>query len=133
MNLSVTRKAAQQIVHRLQQNDGGVVLLHGTMGAGKTTLVGEIVRILCPTAIPCSPTYTIINQYADNIFHADLYRLWENENQTWENIMQSIGLEDLMVAGNYVFIEWPNEMKIAGAIKVIIKVKENGTREIIID
>lgn len=133
MNLSVTRKAAQQIVHRLQQNDGGVVLLHGAMGAGKTTLVGEIVRILCPTAIPCSPTYTIINQYADNIFHADLYRLWENENQTWENIMQSIGLEDLMVAGNYVFIEWPNEMKIAGAIKVIIKVKENGTREIIID
>lgn len=133
MNLSVTRKAAQQIVHRLQQNDGGVVLLHGVMGAGKTTLVGEIVRILCPTAIPCSPTYTIINQYADNIFHADLYRLWENENQTWENIMQSIGLEDLMVAGNYVFIEWPNEMKIAGAIKVIIKVKENGTREIIID
>lgn len=133
MNLSATRKAAQQIVHRLQQNDGGVVLLHGAMGAGKTTLVGEIVRILCPTAIPCSPTYTIINQYADNIFHADLYRLWENENQTWENIMQSIGLEDLMVAGNYVFIEWPNEMKIAGAIKVIIKVKENGTREIIID
>lgn len=133
MNLSVTRKAAQQIVHRLQQNDGGVVLLHGAMGAGKTTLVGEIVRILCPTAIPCSPTYTIINQYTDNIFHADLYRLWENENQTWENIMQSIGLEDLMVAGNYVFIEWPNEMKIAGAIKVIIKVKENGAREIIID
>ena len=133
MNLSVTRKAAQQIVHRLQQNDGGVVLLHGAMGAGKTTLVGEIVRILCPTAIPCSPTYTIINQYADNIFHADLYRLWENENQTWENIMQIIGLEDLMVAGNYVFIEWPNEMKIAGAIKVIIKVKENGTREFIID
>ena len=133
MNLSVTRKAAQQIVHRLQQNDGGVVLLHGAMGAGKTTLVSEIVRILCPTAIPCSPTYTIINQYADNIFHADLYRLWENENQTWENIMQSIGLEDLMVAGNYVFIEWPNEMKIAGAIKVTIKVKENGTREIIID
>lgn len=133
MNLSATRKAAQQIVHRLQQNDGGVVLLHGAMGAGKTTLVGEIVRILCPTAIPCSPTYTIINQYAGNIFHADLYRLWENENQTWENIMQSIGLEDLMVAGNYVFIEWPNEMKIAGAIKVTIKVKENGTREIIID
>lgn len=133
MNLSATRKAAQQIVHRLQQNDGGVVLLHGAMGAGKTTLVGEIVRILCPTAIPCSPTYTIINQYADNIFHADLYRLWENENQTWENIMQSIGLEDLMVAGNYAFIEWPNEMKIAGAIKVTIKVKENGTREIIID
>ncbi len=133
MNLNATRKTAQQIAHRLQQNNGGVVLLSGAMGAGKTTLVGEIVRILCPTALPASPTYTIINQYADNIFHADLYRLWENENQTLESAMQSIGLEDLMVAGNYVFIEWPNEMIIPNAIKVTIQVKENGNREFIID
>lgn len=133
MNLNATRKTAQQIAHRLQQNNGGVVLLSGAMGAGKTTLVGEIVRILCPTALPASPTYTIINQYADNIFHADLYRLWENENQTLESAMQSIGLEDLMVAGNYVFIEWPNEMIMPNAIKVTIQVKENGNREFIID
>lgn len=133
MNLNATRKTAQQIAHRLQQNNGGVVLLSGAMGAGKTTLVGEIVRILCPTALPASPTYTMINQYADNIFHADLYRLWENENQTLESAMQSIGLEDLMVAGNYVFIEWPNEMIIPNAIKVTIQVKENGNREFIID
>lgn len=133
MNLNATRKTAQQIAHRLQQNNGGVVLLFGAMGAGKTTLVGEIVRILCPTALPASPTYTIINQYADNIFHADLYRLWENENQTLESAMQSIGLEDLMVAGNYVFIEWPNEMIMPNAIKVTIQVKENGNREFIID
>lgn len=133
MNLNATRKVAQQIAHRLQQNNGGVVLLSGAMGAGKTTLVGEIVRILCPTALPASPTFTIINQYADNIFHADLYRLWENENQTLESAMQSIGLADLMVAGNYVFIEWPNEMIIPNAIKVTIQVKENGNREFIID
>lgn len=133
MNLNATRKTAQQIAHRLQQNNGGVVLLSGAMGAGKTTLVGEIVRILCPTALPASPTYTIINQYADNIFHADLYRLWENENQTLESAMQSIGLADLMIAGNYVFIEWPNEMIIPNAIKVTIQVKENGNREFIID
>jgi len=133
MNLNATRKVAQQIAHRLQQNNGGVVLLFGAMGAGKTTLVGEIVRILCPTALPASPTYTIINQYADNIFHADLYRLWENENQTLESAMQSIGLEDLMVDGNYVFVEWPNEMIIPNAIKVTIQVKENGNREFIVD
>ena len=133
MNLNATRKTAQQIAHRLQQNNGGVVLLFGAMGAGKTTLVGEIVRILCPTALPASPTYTIINQYADNIFHADLYRLWENENQTLESAMQSIGLEDLMVDGNYVFVEWPNEMIMPNAIKVTIQVKENGNREFIVD
>jgi len=108
-------------------------LLSGAMGAGKTTLVGEIVRILCPTALPASPTFTMINQYADNIFHADLYRLWENENQTLESAMQSIGLEDLMVDGNYVFVEWPNEMIMPNAIKVTIQVKENGNREFIVD
>jgi len=133
MNLNATRKTAQQIAHRLQQNNGGVVLLSGAMGAGKTTLVGEIVRILCPTALPASPTFTMINQYADNIFHADLYRLWENENQTLESAMQSIGLEDLMVDGNYVFFEWPNEMIMPNAIKVTIQVKENGNREFIVD
>jgi len=133
MNLNATRKTAQQIAHRLQQNNGGVVLLSGAMGAGKTTLVGEIVRILCPTALPASPTFTMINQYADNIFHADLYRLWENENQTLESAMQSIGLEDLMVDGNYVFVEWPNEMIMPNAIKVTIQVKENGNREFIVD
>ena len=133
MNLNATRKVAQQIAHRLQQNNGGVVLLSGAMGAGKTTLVGEIVRILCPTALPASPTFTMINQYADNIFHADLYRLWENENQTLESAMQSIGLEDLMVDGNYVFVEWPNEMIMPNAIKVTIQVKENGNREFIVD
>ena len=133
MNLHKTKQLAQQIAHRLQQNNGGVVLLHGEMGAGKTTFVGEVVRLLCPDALPASPTYTIINQYADNIFHADLYRLWENENQTIDSIMQSVGLADLMVAGNYVFIEWPNDLKMADAIQITIQVREDGDREFIID
>ena len=133
MNLHKTKQLAQQIAHRLQQNNGGVVLLHGEMGAGKTTFVGEVVRLLCPDALPASPTYTIINQYADNIFHADLYRLWENENQTIDSIMQSVGLVDLMVAGNYVFIEWPNDLKMADAIQITIQVREDGDREFIID
>lgn len=132
MNLHKTQQLAQQIAHRLQQNNGGIVLLHGEMGAGKTTFVGEVVRLLCPDALPASPTFTIINQYADNIFHADLYRLWENENQSLENIMQSVGLADLLVDGNYVFIEWPNDLKLENAIEITIQVKEDGDREFIV-
>ena len=132
MNLRVTRQLAKQIAHRLQQSNGGVVLLHGEMGAGKTTFVGEVVRILCPDALPASPTFTIINQYADNIFHADLYRLWENENQNIDNIMQAVGLADLLVDGNYVFIEWPNDLKWDNAIQITIQVKEDGNREFIV-
>ena len=132
MNLHRTRQLAKQIAHRLQRNNGGVVLLHGEMGAGKTTFVGEVVRILCPNALPSSPTFAIINQYADNIYHADLYRLWENENQTIENIMQNVGLIDLITNGNFVFIEWPNNLKLDNAIDITIKVKEDGDREFIV-
>ena len=130
--MRATRTLAKQIAQRLKQNNGGVVLLHGEMGAGKTTFVGEVVRNLYPDAMPSSPTFAIINQYADNIFHADLYRLWENENQTIESIMQSVGLADLIGAGNYVFIEWPNDLQIDGAIQITIQVKEDGNREFII-
>lgn len=129
MNRQETQTLAQQLAHRLQQSNGGVVLLHGAMGAGKTTFVGDVVRALCPDAMPASPTFTIINQYAENIFHADLYRLWENENQTIDAVMQGIGLADLCVPGNYVFIEWPNDLHFPGAIKIIIQVKEDGERE----
>lgn len=140
MNLHTTKTVARKVAHQLQQNKGGIVLLFGPMGAGKTTLVGEIVRILCPTANPCSPTYTVVNQYADNIFHADLYRLWESDgdaavpNQTKMNqILESIGLMDLCVAGNYVFIEWPNDIDFPNAMRITIKIKEDGDREFIID
>lgn len=132
MNRRKTHTVARQIAQLLQQNNGGVVLLHGNLGAGKTTLVGEIVHILCPTALPSSPTYTLINQYSDQIYHADLYRLWENQSTDIQNILDSIGLLDLCVPGNYVFIEWPNGLQLPGAIEITINVKEDGDREFII-
>lgn len=139
MNRRTTRQVAKQIAHQLQQNNGGVVYLHGDMGAGKTTLVGAIVKILCPSAIPSSPTFTLINQYADNIYHADLYRLWENAGADRADmavqVMQSTGIADLCVDGNYVFIEWPEGLQFGQAhniIDITIKVKENGDREFIV-
>ena len=139
MNLRTTKQFAKQIVHQLQQRNGGVVLLSGPLGAGKTTLVGEIVRNLCPTALVSSPTYTVINQYAENIFHADLYRLWPTDtnkpidNRQINQILESTGLLDLCVPGNYVLIEWPHSFDLPDALHVTIKVKENGNREFIID
>ncbi len=139
MNCRKTKQIARQIAHQMQQHNGGVVLLSGPMGAGKTTLVGEIVHVLCPSALTSSPTYTVINQYSDKIFHADLYRLWEtdtnnltDETDKINQIMQSIGLLDLCVPGNYVFIEWPHGLKLPNALQVTINVKEDGNREFII-
>ena len=129
MNLRTMQAFARQIAHQLQKNNGGIVLLSGPMGAGKTTLVGEIVRIICPHALTSSPTYTVINQYAENIYHADLYRLCEDGNCDLNQVLDSIGLLDLCVAGNYVFVEWPNGLAFPDAMHVNITVKEDGNRE----
>ena len=140
MNRRKTQQVAKQIARQLQQSNGGVVYLHGGMGAGKTTLVGAIVKILCPTAMTSSPTFTIINQYAENIYHADLYRLWENGGadnaNTVAQMMESTGIADLCVDGNFVFIEWPEDLKFGAArniIDVTIQVNENVDREFIIN
>ena len=47
--------------------------------------------------------------------------------------MESTGLLDLCVAGNYVFIEWPNSLKLPGAMQITINIKEDGNREFIVD
>lgn len=135
MQHPVTKRLAQRIAHRLQQNNGGVVLLDGAMGAGKTTLAAAIVKVMDPNASPCSPTFTIINQYNNHLYHADLYRLRESDNLTdaaFDRAVEAVGLFDLIVPGNTVLIEWPGGLDFPGAIKVTINVKENGEREFII-
>lgn len=101
--------------------------MRGEMGAGKTTLVAEVVKLLDPAARPCSPTFAIINQYNEHLYHADLYRLRGPEQ------IADTGLGDLCVPGNYVFIEWPGELAFSNAMTVTITVQEDGTREFIID
>lgn len=110
------------------------MLLNGPMGAGKTTLAAAIVKELDPTAVPCSPTFTIINQYNDHLYHADLYRLLADYpiNLDFERAVANVGLWDLTVPGNTVLIEWPGTIGCPDAINVTIKVKENGDREFII-
>ena len=97
-------------------------MLNGEMGAGKTTLVSQIMKYIDKRVHVSSPTYAIINKYSENIYHADLYRARDN-----------IGLEDLLIDGNYVFIEWPNGLYVPNAISVKINVKEGGRREFLID
>ncbi|MEG1718672.1 MAG: tRNA (adenosine(37)-N6)-threonylcarbamoyltransferase complex ATPase subunit type 1 TsaE, partial [Bacteroidales bacterium] len=56
-----------------------VVVFRGEMGAGKTTLIREIVAQLGATDTVTSPTFAIINQYKGSgnrrIHHFDFYRI----------------------------------------------------------
>ncbi|SOD97480.1 tRNA (adenosine(37)-N6)-threonylcarbamoyltransferase complex ATPase subunit type 1 TsaE [Spirosoma fluviale] len=85
-----------------------VWLFEGDMGAGKTTLIKAICRVLGVLSIVQSPTFSIVNEYTTHeghsIYHFDCYRL-RNEMEALD-----IGIEEYMDSGNYCFIEWPERI-----------------------
>jgi len=82
-----------------------IILLNGQLGAGKTTLVKEIVRIQNPSEEVSSPTFSLVNQYQlqnGQMYHIDLYRI-EDLNEAME-----MGIEEYLFDDHRVFIEWPD-------------------------
>jgi tRNA threonylcarbamoyladenosine biosynthesis protein TsaE len=83
---------------------GGQFAIYGEMGVGKTTFMRGICQSL-GLVFEGSPTFSLVNEYHLNdgrkLFHFDLYRL----NSPQE--LSSIGFEEYLDSGHYVFIEWP--------------------------
>lgn len=86
-----------------------LVLFEGELGAGKTTLIKELLKQLGSKDEGSSPSYSLINEYAtdttDKIYHLDLYRL-----NTAEEAF-ALGLEDILYSGHYCLVEWPQIVK----------------------
>ena len=81
-----------------------VILVKGALGAGKTTLVKEIVKKLGSNEDVSSPTFGIVNELTigrSTAFHLDLYRI-----ESQEELLQ-LGFDEYIYSGNYCFIEWP--------------------------
>lgn len=89
---------------------GDILLLHGDLGAGKTTLARGLITAGRSGIAVQSPTFTLINQYGaiddrPALYHLDLYRLNGPDD------LDSIGLDDLIAAGDGVMlIEWPERL-----------------------
>lgn len=99
------KAAAQQFIEATKGKK--VFAFHGEMGAGKTTFINTICKVLGVEDVVSSPTFSIINQYSttdgQTIYHLDLYRLKDEE----EAIMA--GVEDCFYSGHYCFTEWPEK------------------------
>lgn len=83
------------------------LLFKGEMGAGKTTLIKEIVKQLGSDDRVSSPTFSLVNEYktpSGRIFHFDFHRL-EDEAEAFD-----IGFEEYVYSDAWKLIEWPQKI-----------------------
>lgn len=105
----------------------------GGMGAGKTTLIAEICRVLGVADDTGSPTFSIVNEYVtpdgSPIYHFDFYRI-ENPQDALD-----IGAEEYFYSGDVCLMEWPEKVEAIlpeETVEVEILVNADGSRTLII-
>lgn len=114
---------------------GGVFLLRGELGAGKTSFVREVIHVLSGGSSPrvVSPTYLIHQLYdiPPSVDHFDLYRF----DRADDPALMEIGFFEAVERaqeGGFVFVEWPERMALKRPISAStldFRIREEG-REI---
>ncbi|RRJ93363.1 tRNA (adenosine(37)-N6)-threonylcarbamoyltransferase complex ATPase subunit type 1 TsaE [Flavobacterium macacae] len=103
--LDEINQVAQKII---AEKPHKVVLFHGEMGAGKTTLIKAISKALGVANATSSPTFSLVNEYeADNgdlVYHFDVYRL-NSEAEAYD-----MGIDEYLYSGEWCFIEWAEKI-----------------------
>ena len=124
---AATRNIARRLGSALAAGD--VVLLSGTLGAGKTAFVRGLAQGLGidPEEVS-SPTFTLVHEYRGGrltLYHADLYRLDRAGTE-------DLGLEEMGIADGVLAIEWPERLTHAlpGATRITIEIVDDRTRRI---
>mgnify|MGYP000308251925 CR=1 FL=1 len=107
----------------------------GTLGAGKTTLVQEMLAVLGVVGPIQSPTYTYVTVYplpdGKHLYHFDLYRL-----SSHDEFIQAGFDEYLYDEQALCFIEWPEIIKDAlpsGTICVSLAYAPDEKRAIVVE
>lgn len=125
--LKEINKAASALVQKLEKSRK--IAISGEMGAGKTTLIQSICKVLGVKDIVASPTFALINEYftekGESIFHFDLYRIEDISE------MYDFGYEDYFYSDSWCFIEWPEkawELMPEDTLFLNIEVNEDGSR-----
>lgn len=107
-NIEDLPRAAVEFLQDIGENK--IIALRGKMGAGKTTLVAEMMRQLKMDDEVSSPTFAIANEYhssetGQTVYHFDFYRL-ESSAEAYD-----IGIEDYWDSGNLCLMEWTENIE----------------------
>ena len=86
---------------------GDLVLLAGTLGAGKTTLTQGIAWGAGVTEYAHSPTFVLVHEYAGRIpiYHLDLYRFEGDASVNDLAEVEDLGTDEMLETGACV-VEW---------------------------
>lgn len=108
------------------------IAFHAPMGGGKTTIIAALCRLLGVTDDVNSPTFSIINEYADGegkpIYHFDFYRI-ESERDA-----MNLGLDEYFDSGALCLMEWPENVEYLlpeDTVHLEIRVEPDDARRII--
>ncbi len=81
-----------------------IVLFSGSMGSGKTTLIGALIKSLGSPDLVSSPTFALMNEYEgrdSKIYHYDFYRIKNLEEAL------DIGFDEFIEEDAWNLVEWP--------------------------
>ncbi len=123
-----TRRMGEDLAQAMRPGD--VILLRGTLGAGKSELTRGIARGLGVTETVTSPSFTILNVYESGripLYHFDWYRL-ESAEELYE-----LGMDEYLTGDGVAVVEWPEQCEEAvpeTALEIRIRPTGEETREI---
>jgi len=124
------RRAAKLFLDK--KGDASIIAFYGSMGAGKTTFITAMCCEMGVRDVVNSPTFTIVNEYADRegrpVYHFDFYRI----NRLSEAM--DIGLFEYFDSDGLCLIEWPEmieELLPEDTLKVQILVDDADTRRLL--
>lgn len=134
--LSEMTTIARTFVSELPKSLGSrahTVGLSGDLGAGKTTFVQHVAKVLGVTRAVTSPTFVIAERYLithapfTSLIHVDAYRLGEGEAATigWDKYQSD--------PQNLVLVEWPENLGAlfpSDAPRLFFSVVDESTRDV---